>query len=97
MTKTIIKKGVVETVIWEIPLIRIQVASSLQTLTCSQSLWIKSKTPDPKIGHVNDEMWTKIIDKMGVALTLIWEIPHFLVQKHSNGKVWLVPSPLDLF
>ena len=96
MTKTIIKKGVVETVIWEIPLIRIQVASSLQTLTCSQypkTILIKSKTPDPKIGHVNDEMWTKIIDKMGVVLTLIWEIPHLKYQntQMANFDLFSVP------
>ena len=69
-------------------------------MTCSQSLktiLVKSKTPDPEIGHVNDEMWTKIIDKMGVALTLIWEIPHFSVQKQSNGKHGLNLSPLKVF
>ena len=37
LIKSLIKKGVVKPVIWEIPLIRIQVASSLHTLTSSQS------------------------------------------------------------
>ena len=73
--------GVVETVIWEIPLIRIQLVSTLHTLTSSQSPgpnWINMKTVDLMSWKAMDEMWTKFSSPMCVALTLIWEIPHFL-------------------